>query len=228
MSNEIATLDGKTIQLIPTDLSERASSVIEGMKAYPVGFEVADDATSEQIAVLTRESAAVVKAVEARRDELVRPHNEWVKSVNAGFKPVTEAIDGGRKRLDLLNARYAKKKQDAADEAKRIERERQAALQAERERVLAGESQASLEDLINSGTPTIVIDSVPKVGASIVYVDEVQVIDESKIPRAFVVGDETFQLWTLDKSALLRALKAGAAIKGAKIVQVETVRRTGR
>lgn len=113
---------------------------------------IVDDVSAAKVLDLIKILAAFEKAVDGKRDEMMRPYLEMVREVNAAFNglatPVTQARLGadGRGGLVLMQKRYdAKREADAQAERDRLaaeqrqrEAEAEAARRAAEERKLAG------------------------------------------------------------------------------------------
>lgn len=92
-----------------------------------------DDYRQADAAVASIKSAA--KAVEAKRTDLVKPLNDTVKKINAGFKPVSEALDQAlecyRKPMTAFQTEQARIRAEAEKERMRLEAEARAKAEAE-------------------------------------------------------------------------------------------------
>ena len=102
---------------------ESATQVMTRAKAVVVKSD--DDYRAADSACATIK--AEMKRLESQRDSFVRPLNDTVKRINAGFKDATnalqQALDAYRKPMTAFQAELARQREDAEREARK-ERER--------------------------------------------------------------------------------------------------------
>lgn len=146
------------------DLMSRADALLAGIARAPA--TITDEDTAARIADFAKQVAACIKLAEERRTRAKQPHLDAGRAIDAWFKRLTDALDGGRRALlDRLTA-YQRAKAEAARakaeaeerarrEAERIERERveaelRAAMEAERAAKSEGEKAAALQRAIDA------------------------------------------------------------------------------
>lgn len=78
-----------------------------------------DEKTDEQCLLFISECKAAEKRLDARREELVRPHLDKQREINGAYKPVIDAFNTLWKTMDQRRSDYLKKKQQEIDEANR-------------------------------------------------------------------------------------------------------------
>jgi len=117
-----------------TDLEARVPAAVNAANAIGIN----DDRTHE-LAVNARAALkAREKDAEDLRDPIVRPHNAWVKEINARFKKLTDAIAAAVVALDKRILTYRKEAQRRIDEENaKHAAEAEAARKAEEARVAA-------------------------------------------------------------------------------------------
>jgi chemotaxis protein histidine kinase CheA len=124
-------LDPMTAEEVARYELGKAMEVLTLAKAVVIKSE--DDYRAADAAVASIKSAA--KAVEAKRTDLVKPLNDTVKKINAGFKPVSEALDQAlecyRKPMSAFQAEQARIRAEAERERQRLEAEARAKAEAE-------------------------------------------------------------------------------------------------
>lgn len=135
------------------------------------------------------------------KEELTKPINQALKEIRARYKPVEEMLDEAIQAVRDEQSRYhtAEMRRQKEEEAKIANK------------VAPGKGHISVETAIKK------IDAIEKVDQKVattsgsVSFREVQVLkitDEKKIPRQFLI---------IDESALLKALKAGEKVSGAEL-----------
>lgn len=133
--NLIATqpqiLDPMTAEEVAQMELGKAMEVLTLAKAVVIKSE--DDYRAADASVASIKSAA--KAVEAKRTDLVKPLNDTVKKINAGFKPVSEALEQAlecyRKPMTAFQTEQARIRAEAEKERLRLEAEARAKAEAE-------------------------------------------------------------------------------------------------
>ena len=92
---------------------------------------------------------AEVKKLEARRDSFVRPLNDTVKRINAGFKDATaaleQALDAYRRPMTTYQAELARVRKEAEDAALREQARLVAEARAKADLEIAAAKQAQAE-----------------------------------------------------------------------------------
>ena len=83
------------------------------------------------------------KEAEGLRDPLVRPHNAFVKDVNARFKKITDACARGVKHLDGQLSAWLREKRRLADEENRRREQEAERVRKEEEARVAAEAKAA-------------------------------------------------------------------------------------
>lgn len=135
-------LDPMTAEEVARYELGKAMEVLTLAKAVVIKSE--DDYRAADSAVASIKSAA--KAVEAKRTDLVKPLNDTVKKINAGFKPVSEALDQAlecyRKPMSAFQAEQARIRAEAERERQRLEDEARAKAQAEMAAALKAAEEA--------------------------------------------------------------------------------------
>lgn len=177
---------------------------------------VTDEASNRLAVEMAGQSAAMFKAIEDKRKEIVQAPNAFVKAVNTFAKEYTSALDGIKSGLGQKITRWAQEQ-----ERKRLEAQRKANEDAQR---LQAEINAAAKAVDEA--PAIVVQPVvleaPKVtrtasgSASLQTTWTFEVEDFSKVPDQYKV---------IDSVGLNKAVKGGIRqIPGVKIYEVQGAR----
>lgn len=131
------------LELVKTELSTNVSDLVSMSQMC----EVICDNTAKQAVELTNTIKKTAKDIETKRDSLVRPANEYVKSINATFKTISAPLDEAKKNVDSKIISYQKEQARIAAEKQKEEQERQAEqmrLEAEKLKAENKDKQANL------------------------------------------------------------------------------------
>ena len=136
----------------------------------------------------------LVKISEAKRKEIVDPLNKAVKSVNALFKPFTEKIEAleANVKQNMIAFHDKQEKKSIALEER------------------FNEKGGKLSTLLEKQSDLQVVSKA----ASVRMLQTLNIIDESLIPRAYMMPDET---------KIMQALQDGIAVKGCEIIMKKSV-----
>lgn len=108
------------LELVKTELSTNVSDLVSMSQMC----EVVCDNTAKQAIELVGTIKKTSKDIETKRDALVRPANDYVKSINATFKIISAPLDEAKKTVDTKIIGYQREQARLAAEAQRIEQER--------------------------------------------------------------------------------------------------------
>jgi hypothetical protein len=103
--------------------------------------------TAKQAVELVGAIKKTAKTIEDKRDSLVRPANDYVKSINATFKEISFPLDNAKRNVDTKIINFQKEQARIEAERKKIEAEKAAEemrLEAEKLREQNKERQADL------------------------------------------------------------------------------------
>jgi len=100
---------------------KRYEAVVAEMKTKAAAITITDKATDIQAVEMIGQAAAMAKAIENKREELVKSPNEFVKAVNQFAKPYTDGLAEIKSDLGRKHIRFAQE-----EEKKRLESQRKA------------------------------------------------------------------------------------------------------
>ena len=136
---EQVQIDFKKYETVVTDMLKKAEALT-----------ITDGKTDIQAVEMIGQAAAMARAIENKRKEIVKSPNEFVRAVNQFAKPYTDGLAAIKNKLDQKHIRF---KQE--EEKKRLEAQRKANEEAER---LQAEINAAAEAV--DETPTVVVQPV--------------------------------------------------------------------
>lgn len=130
-------------------VKEELSTEVKDLVAMSEMCQVACDETAKQAIDLTNIIRKTSKSIEEKRDSIVRPANEFVKSVNATFKDIQKPLEEAKKTVDTKIINFQKEKAKKEAEEKRLEQERlaeQMRLEAEKLKAENKDKQAEITE----------------------------------------------------------------------------------
>lgn len=230
------------LEVLPADLGLKAQNLATAAKV----LEVTDAATFDAANRILMDMHAAAKAIEARRVELKKPITQLGKAIDGVCANVAEPLDVAKRTLQGRVVAYQRAEQEKADRARREaeEKARQEREAAERERQrLQAEADAKAKqeademaailgkpvepEKVTVEAPTFTPAPSPPITAAPVKATAIQtrkvkklVIDDEAAVPAYVGGQ---CLRPIDSGAVRRALEAGIAVAGCRIVEVEEV-----
>lgn len=104
------------------DLRARYNELMGAEARLPEAVQ--DEDTAAKINKLVKQCRDHIAVLENSRKAAQKPYDEKVKTIRAYYKPLTDALDGLRKRADeLVNAYQTEKARKTREEAERLRRE---------------------------------------------------------------------------------------------------------
>lgn len=172
---------------------------------------VASDNDVARAAIILKDLATAKKAVESKRQEVVKPINDHVKWLNDQFRAITEPIDTADKTIRGKVSAYRAEQAEAA----RIEQQRLDQIAAQEQAALDAEAERKQVD-----APVVVAPVVAAQPKSIGNMTtrktwKFTITDPNAVPREYTVINET---------AIRQAIGRGVReIPGVNIYQEETI-----
>jgi ribosomal protein L9 len=229
------------LEVIPADLGIKAQDQAAAMAA----LAITDAATMEAGNGLLMAAHATLKELEAARVKLKKPITELGKAIDGVVAKVSDPLDQAKRLMLGKVSAYQRQVQEEADRARREAEAKaaaeRAAAEAERARLQAeadAKAKAEADELAAiTGTvvqpeavtvelpkpaapaPAPVIPAVPKAAVQTRKVQKVEITDRMLVPVH--VGGRVLR--PIDERAVMEALKAGAVIPGARLIEVETL-----
>jgi len=118
------------IQQVQIDF-KKYEAVVAEMKAKAAAITITDKATDIQAVEMIGQAAAMAKAIESKRKEIVKSPNEFVKAVNQFSRPYSDALAAIKGELDQKHIRFAQEEERRRLELQRKANEEAARLQSE-------------------------------------------------------------------------------------------------
>jgi hypothetical protein len=222
--------EGRTIETLayvaPLDDSDRTAA--DAVLASANAMVIADPHSYENAAETVRLIATYARDIEEKRKTLTRPLDESKRRIMDFFRVPLDRYNSARSVIQTKMMDYRAEERRKA-EAARVAAER--AAQAERERL---EEQARIEaergntakaiklaERAETTVAAIVAPAIPKVSGIVAReLWRFEIVDESKIPREFLMPDER------KIGALVRALKGDAQAilgQGVRVFSEESI-----
>ena len=187
---------------------------MEEMVAKASALSVVDDETNHRAVGLAGEAKRVFKAIEAKRKELVKEPNRYVRAVNAFAKQFTEKLKQVETSLKRKVADYQyrleleRRKREAEEKRKREELQRKMEAEAKE----AGVEPVKLPDPVVPERPKVTRTETGSAHLRMEWTFEIK--DETKLPREYLIPD---------MKKIRAAVKAGVrTIPGVKIFERPT------
>lgn len=92
---------------------------VERLTREAEAIQVYDEASEEAATMFITGCQTLKNDMEEARDAIVRPHNDYVRAVNAAFKPFTDILERLKKATDTIKSDYLAEKQRQIEEANR-------------------------------------------------------------------------------------------------------------
>lgn len=166
------------------------------------GIVITNQAEMEVAAEIAQQIKVKQKMVKDQKDLIIKPFNEGLKNTRAMFKPIEDALSEAE--MAVKQAMLKKNREDREREEK--ERlEAQKLFEAETKNNPAAQKQ--VESLVQKAEKTVTTTTFKKVKS-------VRVIDESALPREYLVPDMV---------AIRRDALAGKEISGVVVVEEDQV-----
>ncbi len=199
------------IQTTYVDTLTLFSDIVKELEREASGLVVKDDDTNAYAVQLTGEVKKVFKKIEARRVEIVKPHNEFVRDVNKFAKLFTEPLKKLEKDLKKKQEQYfyqqemARRKREA--EMRRRQEEIQQKMQQEAEKVGVDAPVIPPPAMPTKRGPVRTATGTQSVSMEWTF----EIEDFGEIPRQYLMVDE---------KAIRAAINAGIrTIPGVKIFE---------
>lgn len=192
-------------------VKEEAAAVSSSLTAKAEALTITTDQDAEGASGLLKEIADAKKGLETKRTGLVKPANDFVKSINTLFKSLASPIEQAD---SAIRSKLLKYRQDQAEIARK---------EQERLNKLAAQQQVRLDKKAEAKgveAPTIVAPVVappPKTVAGVTArkVTKCRVVDAAKVPDRFK---------RIDEVALNAAVRAGERdIPGVEVYEEEVL-----
>lgn len=129
---------------------KRYEAVVADMLKKADALTITDNKTDIQAVEMIGQAAAMVKAIENKRKEIVKAPNEFVKAVNQFARPYTDGLASVKSKLDQKHIKFKQQ-----EEKKRLEQQRIANEAAQRLQAEINAAAAAVDE-----TPTVVVQPV--------------------------------------------------------------------
>lgn len=199
-------------------------------------MDVNDQDGADRAHAALKQVHTLAKQIEAKRTNLVKPHNEFVKRVNTYAKDISKPLEEAETHLKRGLVTWERiLEQRRAEELKKIEEERRVAEEAEKRRLEAQKELDDLEALFKTETEVKQAEIIQKVELerkqtelAIVQKEKVESIESMKVAGAtrrwtfeITSADEVpLEFWVIDEKKIREAVKNGAReIPGVRIYQ---------
>ena len=140
--------------------------------------------------------------VTAEKEKVTRPLNEALKAERTRWKPLEDSLNASISDLRLKMSQYAS----------HTLKQQEATILSLSERVGEGKGKLSLETAVKKISQVETLpENIETSSGSITFrpIERLKITSRADIPDPY---------WTLDETALLRALKAGTKVAGAEII----------
>lgn len=155
------------------------------------GLIVTDDKSEVKAIDVVKRIKNFAKEAEDARTDYVAPFNEFVKRVNAAFKPIANSFAAAESKIKMKILAYQQKREAAAREAQRQQEEKyrqDLASQLHEDDIFGGEPTPLAAPPPTIIAPTTVSGSVGTSSQRKNWTYEIT--DESLIPRQYLMVDE--------------------------------------
>jgi len=98
------------IQQVQVDF-KKYETVVAEMKTKAAAITITDKTTDIQAVEMIGQAAAMSRAIENKRKEIVKSPNEFVKAVNQFAKPYTDGLAAIKSDLDRKHIRFAQEEE---------------------------------------------------------------------------------------------------------------------
>lgn len=203
---EVAKTNANTLMIATKKFAESAKALV-----------IITDADAGVAADLGKDIATTKKDLEEIRTGIVSPHNDFVKSVNAFFKPTTASLDASRAIVDGKYVAFNAKRRAEAEARAAAERKAQEEAAAKLAADLEKDGQSEVAEAVLDQQIAATAAAAPAKAApiytvagttgSVAQIPDFEVIDIEKVPSAYVIPKQ------VDAAAVRKAISGKEGLR---------------